>query len=168
MKGPGEVVSNEPLVFCLWLLAGLKAKEQRMHELVAIAERREAACKAEIGQLLASRSAMFESSKAAAAMAAAAAAAAEEAAEQAKAAGQQGEEDVEAAHARIEAAERRMDMTQVGQGASTRPVPASMIRVHRKAADAQQRNMQCRQLLLALAHNSGCCCLSCTSKHAGA
>eukprot|EP00775_Hariotina_reticulata_P005882 gene5882-6123_t len=49
---------------------GLKAKEQRMHELVAIAERREAACK-------------------------------------------EGDEDVETAHARIEAAERRMDMTQV-------------------------------------------------------
>jgi FKBP-type peptidyl-prolyl cis-trans isomerase len=151
MKGPGEVVSNEPLVFCLGLLAGLKAKEQRMHELVAIAERREAACKAEIGQLLASRSAMFESSKAAAAMAAAAAAAAEEAAEEANAAGQQEEEDVEAAHARIEAAERRMDMTQVGWGAGTRPVPASMIKAHRKAADVQQCNMQCMQLLLALA-----------------
>lgn len=87
-----------------------------MRDLVALAEQREAGCKAEISQLLASRSAMFESSKAAAAVAAAAAAAAAAALEAARAAGAgpySAEEDLEAVNARIEAAEKRMDTAQV-------------------------------------------------------
>eukprot|EP00879_Flechtneria_rotunda_P017327 GHRR01018151.1.p1 GENE.GHRR01018151.1~~GHRR01018151.1.p1 ORF type:complete len:898 (+),score=438.17 GHRR01018151.1:161-2854(+) len=93
---------------------GLKSKEQRMHDLVALAESREAACKAEITQLLANRSAMFESSKAAEAAAEAAAAAAAEAQAAAAAAnGDEGEENLEAANARVEAAEKRMDAAQV-------------------------------------------------------
>jgi 5-deoxy-D-glucuronate isomerase len=93
--------------------AGLKSKEQHMRELVALAEHREAACKSEIGQLLASRSAMFESSKAAAAVAAAAAAAAAEAAAAAAAGPHSADEDMDAVNARIEAAEKRMDAAQV-------------------------------------------------------
>jgi hypothetical protein len=98
--------------YCV-LFAGLKAKEQHMRELVALAEQREASCKSEIGQLLASRSAMFESSKAAAAVAAAAAAAAAEAAAAAAAGPHSAEEDMDAVNARIEAAEKRMDAAQV-------------------------------------------------------
>jgi hypothetical protein len=97
----------------VWYAAGLKAKEQHMRELVALAEQREAACKSEIGQLLASRSAMFESSKAAGAVAAAAAAAAAEAAAAAAAGPHSAEEDMDAVNARIEAAEKRMDAAQV-------------------------------------------------------
>lgn len=93
--------------------AGLKSKEQHMRDLVALAEQREAACKSEIGQLLASRSAMFESSKAAAAVAAAAAAAAAEAAAAAAAGPHSAEEDMDAVNAKIEAAEKRMDAAQV-------------------------------------------------------
>ncbi|WIA19827.1 hypothetical protein OEZ85_005735 [Tetradesmus obliquus] len=92
---------------------GLKSKEQHMRDLVALAEQREAACKSEIGQLLASRSAMFESSKAAAAVAAAAAAAAAEAAAAAAAGPHSAEEDMDAVNAKIEAAEKRMDAAQV-------------------------------------------------------
>jgi hypothetical protein len=99
-------------IFCCFH-AGLKAKEQHMRELVALAEHREAACKSEIGQLLASRSAMFESSKAAAAVAAAAAAAAAEAAAAAAAGPHDADEDMDAVNARIEAAEKRMDAAQV-------------------------------------------------------
>lgn len=90
-----------------------------MRDLVALAEKREAACKGEISQLLASRSAMFESSKAAAAVAAAAAAAAQEAAEKAMAEGAQGDEGSAAAAARIEAAEKRMDAAQVSLTTTT-------------------------------------------------
>ncbi|KAF6261763.1 hypothetical protein COO60DRAFT_1636588 [Scenedesmus sp. NREL 46B-D3] len=92
---------------------GLKAKEQHMHELVALAEHREAACKSEISQLLASRSAMFQSSKAAAAVVAAAAAAAAEAAAAAAAGPHSADEDMDAVNASIEAAEKRMDDAQV-------------------------------------------------------
>ncbi|KAF8062960.1 hypothetical protein HT031_003799 [Scenedesmus sp. PABB004] len=104
---PGEVVEY-------W--QGLKSKEARMRELVALAERREAACKAEIGRLLAARSAMFESSRAAAAAAAAATAPAADAARERDGAPEPGDEGGEAAAARIEAAERRMDAAQVQFG----------------------------------------------------
>jgi hypothetical protein len=103
--------------------AGLKAKEQHMRELVSLAEHREAACKSEIGQLLASRSAMFESSKAAAAVAAAAAAAAAEAAAAAAAGPRSADEDMDAVNARIEAAEKRMDAAQVRLACDVRQPP---------------------------------------------
>ncbi len=93
--------------------AGLKAKEQRMHDLVALAERREAACKEEIARLLTTRSEMFEATAAAgreSAVLPAAAAAAD--GEHEVAVGEGGE-----ASRRIEEAERRIDTAQVGKAA---------------------------------------------------
>lgn len=104
---------------------GLQAKESRMRDLVSLAEKREAACKDEISNLLASRSTMYESrpsssqtSKAAAAAAAAPAPAAADAAEgeeqeQPEMQDEDNEETAEAAAAKIEEAERRMEAAQV-------------------------------------------------------
>lgn len=120
-----------------------------MKELVALAERREAACKAEVSQLLANRSAMYEAGNAAHGSAAAAAPlstavaeaeAAAEAAEaeaQAQAAAAEGsladEEDVpsaEAAAAKIAEAERRMDVVQVGHDSCRRSEEPQGWRLH--------------------------------------
>jgi hypothetical protein len=98
-----------------------------MRELVSLAEHREAACKSEIGQLLASRSAIFESSKAAAAVAAAAAAAAAEAAAAAAAGPHSADEDMDAVNARIEAAEKRMDAAQVRWACDVSQQPSLII-----------------------------------------
>eukprot|EP00877_Chromochloris_zofingiensis_P014096 jgi/Chrzof1/8940/Cz03g30020.t1 len=83
---------------------GLKSKEQRMKDLVKLAERREAACKEEIARLLASRSAMYESN------AAAAAATADQATELGASTGDEAD-SVEVTH-RIDTAEKRMMVAQ--------------------------------------------------------
>lgn len=77
-----------------------------MKDLVKLAERREAACKEEIARLLASRSAMYESN------AAAAAATADQATELGASTGDEAD-SVEVTH-RIDTAEKRMMVAQVG------------------------------------------------------
>jgi hypothetical protein len=90
-----------------------------MHDLVSLAEKREAACKEEISALLASRSTMYEAAPArpAAATAAAAAPAAAAADDAEEEQGQQEDEEleqtVEAAAAKIDEADKSMEVAQV-------------------------------------------------------
>jgi len=85
-----------------------------MRDLVALAEKREAACKAEIGELLASRSTMYEAKPTRSRSPSPAAAEPEPAAEEEH--DEDAEETVEAAAAKIEEAERRMEAAQVRGG----------------------------------------------------
>lgn len=82
-----------------------------MRDLVALAEKREAACKAEISELLASRSTMYEAKPTRSRSPSPTAAEPEPAAEEEH--DEDAEETVEAAAAKIEEAERRMDAAQV-------------------------------------------------------
>lgn len=142
-----------------------------MHDLVALAEKREAACKEEISALLASRSTMYESrpsssSQATKAAAAAAAAAAAEAESAGEAAGeeqelQQDEEDeeaVEAAAAKIEEAEKRMEAVQVGARSSGHPAAAE--RLVNSGAFQYRPLLMCGRLSAAicLGSNRRACC----------
>jgi hypothetical protein len=114
------------LFWCVQSPAGLQAKEARMRDLVSLAEKREAACKDEISTLLASRSTMYEAPPAkracsppaqAAAVTAATApeqAAAQEGAQQQEEDEEGCEETLEAAAAKIDEAEKRMEVAQVG------------------------------------------------------
>lgn len=98
-----------------------------MRDLVSLAERREAACKDEISTLLASRSTMYEATQArracsqpaqaaqAVSPAAVAGPEAEAAAQEAAQVEDEGcEETLEAAAAKIDEAEKRMEVAQVG------------------------------------------------------
>jgi hypothetical protein len=89
-----------------------------MHDLVALAEKREAACKEEISTLLASRSTMYEAAptRPAAPAAAVAAVEAADAEEQGQQEDEELDETVEAAAAKIEEAGKRMEVAQVSLG----------------------------------------------------
>jgi hypothetical protein len=91
--------------------AGLQAKEARMRDLVALAEKREAACKDKISTLLASRSTMYEAAPARPACSPAPPVPAEEQEEEAEDDGSG--ETVEAAAAKIDEAEKRIELAQV-------------------------------------------------------